>query len=530
MIASKSLHVHELQEKIRRGRREWEVTIDSFEEIVLLLNEHGTIVRGNRTVEDWKLSRVTQLPGMNFHHLLHPQCSDPGCYLNNCWYLARNQLQRNRIYRIEMKDHIMERYLAISFLPIAIQPVEESELPHNTLPHQPTLPFPTPPPLNNRPSTETRDEVEPWAAAVFRDITQTKLTEDRLQHDASELHAIFQALPDKYVRLNPDGVILAFKEGISSEGFFMTNDAIGKNIRDVLPPSFKEEYLRAINEVRIKKSLVRLEFSYPTPLGDQSYESRFIPLWDNQIDIINRNVTENKRLLAMAQTMDLMKNLGYIFSGIRHEIGNPLNAIKMTISVLKNNIDSFPKEKVLEYIERTFTEISRMEYLLKNLKNFNLFESLTPMDVHFYKFMKSFMSLVEKDLNKKGIHISNNVESDVGFAHIDPRALHQVLLNIISNAVDAVEDTDFPEISIDISRINTKIRIKITDNGHGIHYSHQEEIFKPFFTTRGHGTGLGLNIVKKIVTGMEGTIKLESPGDTGTTATIDIPEGKTNTG
>ncbi len=71
----------------------------------------------------------------------------------------------------------------------------------------------------------------------------------------------------------------------------------------------------------------------------------------------------------------ILENLGYVFSGIRHEIGNPLNSIKMTLSVLLKNIDSFSKEQVKEFIERSLDETSRIEYLLTALKNFSLFET-----------------------------------------------------------------------------------------------------------------------------------------------------------
>ena len=221
-----------------------------------------------------------------------------------------------------------------------------------------------------------------------------------------------------------------------------------------------------------------------------------------------------------------MEFLASIFSGLRHEIGNPINSIKMTISVLKANIDGYPKEKVLEYIDRVLMEIERVEQLLKGLKSFSMFERLALMDVQLPIFMKKFLTQVETELKQKKIPVRCHVHPDVGEIYTDPRALQQVLLNILTNAVDALAGVENPMISIDISSVSGKIRVKIADNGPGISEAHKEEVFKPFFTTRPHRTGLGLSIVHNILSQMNGTIRVRSKKNIGTTVIIQIPGDK----
>jgi signal transduction histidine kinase len=109
--------------------------------------------------------------------------------------------------------------------------------------------------------------------------------------------------------------------------------------------------------------------------------------------------------------------------------------------------------------------------------------------------------------------------------YADPRALQQVLLNLITNAIDAVRERDHPKVVIRISVTDGIVRIAVEDNGCGIPADKLKDMFKPFYTTKPTGTGLGLVIVKKMIIRMNGTIEIESSKDVGTVVTISLPEG-----
>jgi C4-dicarboxylate-specific signal transduction histidine kinase len=100
-----------------------------------------------------------------------------------------------------------------------------------------------------------------------------------------------------------------------------------------------------------------------------------------------------------------------------------------------------------------------------------------------------------------------------------------VLLNLTTNAADALKDRPRPRIDIMLSREDNRVRIRISDNGRGMNKEQIENIFKPFHTTKPHGTGLGLVIVKKMLTTMEGTIDIASHEGSGTAVTIYLPGG-----
>jgi signal transduction histidine kinase len=246
---------------------------------------------------------------------------------------------------------------------------------------------------------------------------------------------------------------------------------------------------------------------------------------DHYIGILIRDITESARLESIAEAVNAMENITYIFSGIRHELGNPINSIKMTLSVLKKNLARYSQDTIQQYADRTLAEISRVEYLLKSLKSFSMFENPVIQDVDLSEFMDLFQSLVSGDLEKSGITIDVTLSPEAQRARADPRALQQVLLNLIANAADALEGKDNPKIIITTQRKDDFIWITVQDNGIGIPHDDQQHLFKPFYTTKLHGTGLGLVIAKKMLAKMNSRIGIVSHEDVGTTVTLSIPEG-----
>jgi two-component system, cell cycle sensor histidine kinase and response regulator CckA len=240
--------------------------------------------------------------------------------------------------------------------------------------------------------------------------------------------------------------------------------------------------------------------------------------------ILLTDITEQKRMEAIIEATNLNENLGYIFSGIRHEIGNPVNSIKMALTVLNKNIETYDKATVAEFVDRSLQEVIRIEYLLKALKNFSLFETPDLRRIRVDHFMENFIPLVRDDLKNRAIDLRAIIGQGVQWVYTDSRALHHILLNLLTNAADAVAGKELPRIIISITRSSPWVKIKVDDNGSGISESDKKNLFKPFFTSKIKGTGLGLVIVKKMLLKMNGSITLQSDVKFGTTVTITLPE------
>ena len=244
---------------------------------------------------------------------------------------------------------------------------------------------------------------------------------------------------------------------------------------------------------------------------------------------VKRDVTEKLRLESIAESVNTMDNIGYVFSGVRHEIGNPINSINMILGILRAKQETLAPEALKDYLTKVTEQVSRVEYILRSLKSFNLYETQEPQNIDLSLFMENFLSLIKEDLGKKNIAIETVVKPG-STSYADPRALQQILLNIITNAADAVSGRENPVIELSLSRSAGSVQIRVRDNGQGIPDDKVKEIFRPFYTTKKHGTGLGLVIVQKMLARMNGSIDVASTFGEGTTVDITIPEGTNEVG
>lgn len=243
------------------------------------------------------------------------------------------------------------------------------------------------------------------------------------------------------------------------------------------------------------------------------------------VSIMLQDITDQKRMDSIAEAVVTMNNVGYIFSGIRHEIGNPLNSIKMALTVLQKNIDRFSPDEIEVYFIRVSEEISRIEHLLKSFKNFNMYEQpqTTVMDLADFIMHNTQLITAYSSVKDTLISISVEVEPGAEMVKADRRALQQVTMNILANAMDAMQNNKEARLIISAHCQGQSILLKIKDNGCGIPTAAIDDVFKPFYTTKEKGTGLGLTLSKKMLAQMSCTMDIISEEGRGTTVTITLP-------
>jgi signal transduction histidine kinase len=250
----------------------------------------------------------------------------------------------------------------------------------------------------------------------------------------------------------------------------------------------------------------------------------YVPAVDNHfVAVFLQDITDQKRLEAIDEATEMMHNIGFLFSGIRHEIGNPINSIKMALTVLRKNVHRFPKEELDKYFERIFREVAKMEVLLKSLKTFNLFEKPRAAEVDLRAFFKEFLALFSVDARKKHIDLDVHLAEEARWVNIDVRALQHVIMNVFANAMDALSSRPDPKIVVRCQPGGEVVVLTISDTGCGMMEGIQGDIFKPFFTTKPQGTGLGLMLSRKLLAQMNCSMEISSKEGIGTTVTMLLP-------
>lgn len=247
-------------------------------------------------------------------------------------------------------------------------------------------------------------------------------------------------------------------------------------------------------------------------------------LSSERVCVLFDDVTETRRLEAIAETANLMENVGYVFTGIRHELGNPINSIKTAVTVLQRERHWLPDATVERLIQQTLTNVGRVEYLLRALKGFNLFDEVHTEPIELTEFFGVFFGLAERDLSARGVEsrMTTDPEGPL-WAAGDPRALQHVVLNLLTNSLDALDGVTRPRIEVRASNQGDVVEIEFTDNGAGIPVERQGDLFKPFHTSKVRGSGLGLFITKRMITSMNGQIAIESQPNQGTSVILTLP-------
>lgn len=225
-----------------------------------------------------------------------------------------------------------------------------------------------------------------------------------------------------------------------------------------------------------------------------------------------------------------MSAIGEMSSGIAHEINNPLAIIGQEVEWLRHllgQLDARGVDGLSECLD-SMNEISRQVERCKEITHrlLSFARKMEPLKqrVDINKLIEDMTRLVEREAIHKGIRIVRNYQSDLPQVNSDGPLLRQVILNLLNNAVYAIQRDGTIVLATRLAS-NDALEIEVADDGCGIPQEHLDKIFDPFFTTKppGEGTGLGLSICHTIIERLGGYFSVNSEVNKGTTFTIRLP-------
>jgi len=376
---------------------------------------------------------------------------------------------------------------------------------------------------------------------VARDISGRKRMEEELVNNSNRLKAIIETVPECVKLLASDGAILEMnRTGLSMIEAESLDQLNGRSIYSLIAPEYRPSF-EALNKTVFQGGPGMLEFEMIGLKGTRRWvETRSVPLMNCKGSItahlgVTRDITEHKKLEGQLRHAQKMEAIGTLTGGIAHDFNNILTAIIGYGNIVKLKIGQ--NDPARPFIDQILASTERATSLTQSLLAFSRKVAITLKPISMNETVKRVDELLHRLLGE-------NVELKTSFSTADTTVIadsgqiEQVLMNLATNARDAMPDGGTVTIATDSAELDTEFIntygygkkglytvTTVTDTGTGMDAHTRERIFEPFFTTKevGKGTGLGLSIVYGIIKSHNGFINCSSKPGRGTTFSIYLP-------
>jgi len=369
----------------------------------------------------------------------------------------------------------------------------------------------------------------------FLDITERKHAEAELRQRAAELQAVFQALPDLYFRLSADGTFLDVQAGRLSDLYLPIEELLGKRIQDT-SRRLAQQFQQAIDQTLRRRSLVMIEYALTIGGEKKFFEARFLPLLEDQVVVVVRNITERKRdeeelkkyrehleVLVEQRTVELKainKELESFSYSVSHDLRSPLRIIDGYSQVLEEDYLENLGNEGMKNIQIIRSQCQRMGELINDILDLS-------------RLSRKEMQLQEVNLSQLAASIAVELQSmeperQVNFiitpnleVRGDKQLLQSVLENLMNNAWKFTSKHPQAKIKFGVKKNGGKKAYFVSDDGAGFDMKYAQKLFGAFqrLHTIGEfpGTGVGLAIVQRIVHRHGGQVWAEGAEEKGAT-------------
>lgn len=310
-----------------------------------------------------------------------------------------------------------------------------------------------------------------------------------------------------------------------------TTELIGKQTRDIFPADIADRFSQDDQKVLESGEILhdREERIVNHATGQTIWIlTTKVPFRDKAGHIIglvgiDRDITRRMEMEQRVREHDRLAAIGRITASLSHEIRNPLSAIKMNLQLLKRN--SQLTENAQVHIDISVEEMMRLEGILSEVLDFAkpLYPRLS--QCHINEILEDCVHLLRTKCEQKSLTILSSFDSAIPCIQADTKKLSQAFLNLVLNAFEASEEGGSLRVSSHclLDAETPLLQVTIEDEGSGISPEDLDDLFKPFFTTKPQGTGLGLTNVKRIVDMHKGWIDVTNRKDGGASFHVNLP-------
>jgi len=360
------------------------------------------------------------------------------------------------------------------------------------------------------------------------------MTQEALTGQA-HLQSIIDTVPEAMIVIDERGIMQSFSAAAERLFGYRPDDAVGQNVKILMPAPYRDEhdhYLeryrttgerRIIGIGRVVVGFRRDGSTFPMELavgemksGNRRFFTGFIR------DLTERQKTEARLQELQSELVHISRltAMGEMASTLAHELNQPLSAISNYLKgaqrLLARNTDE-SSTQTRDALEKAADQAIRAGQIIRRLRDFVARGETERRVESVKKLVEEASALALVGVKDRSIRVHYNFDPAAGLVLVDRVQIQQVLLNLIRNAIDAMESSPSRELMVSIAAASDGyIRVAVTDTGPGVSPEVADQLFRPFVTTKRHGMGIGLSISRTIVESHGGKIWLEPNPSGGT--------------
>ena len=370
----------------------------------------------------------------------------------------------------------------------------------------------------------------------FFNTVSRQLSADRSQlaDQKANLESLVEHLEDAVALFNPAGELLFTNPAMQST---LATGGVGQPVSALLAP---EHAYRTL----VEETLASRRSRGPVQIGADQLAIAHAIAGPNAelvgILLVVRNLAYVSRMQSTIAYSRKLVELGRLTAGIAHEVKNPLNAMMIHLELLRTKIRKSAlvpaggggllaetarvDEGLLQHVGVIETEIRRLDEVVQGFMKFTRPEDLRLQAVKVPTLFDELLPVLQPEARKNGVRVIVEAPGDRLAVNGDAAMLRQAILNLAMNACQAMPNGGTLRLSA--SPAGPRVELRIEDTGVGIPPEHLGRIFDLYFTTKDHGTGIGLSMVYRIIQMHDGEIEVESTPGRGTTFKVLLPKAE----
>ena len=382
----------------------------------------------------------------------------------------------------------------------------------------------------------------PYRIAIVEDLRPQQRASNEQRENAARLKSILDAVPDAMIVIDERGIIESFSPSAEAMFGFSAAEAIGRNVAMLMPAPYRDQhdsYLeryrttgerhiigigRVVTGQRKDGTTFPMELSVGEAIaGDTRRFTGFVR------DLTERERTERRIDQLQAELMHVARlgELGQMGAALAHELNQPLAAIVNYLLAARRLLQSVPEAppRIGEAMEKAAAQAERAGQVIRRLREFVARGETDRREENVNGLIEEAAALALVGAKSAGVTTRLVLRPDLPPVMVDKVQIQQVLLNLIRNALEAMDASERRTLTVEATAVDGLVTVTVVDTGPGLSAEVAQNLFQPFVTTKARGMGVGLSICRSIIEAHGGRIWASPRAGGGTTFAFTMPAG-----